>query len=214
MAMADDEYYLLAGEETRGPFGLGQLQEQWHAGQLPLDALFIRKGSPEARPVNEILERIIAYRPAEEPVAEVVKEVAPVGKAAVADTAGQPNYRLRIGLGLVVFVALGWLLNPARPKKPPEQVLHGRVEVSRVELRIENLNLFDWTNVVVRLEGNAPEAMAARVGRVGAGETVKVPLTNFGDGRGQRFEPWKAVVSEVWIGGDSYEFRKFPLEMK
>ena len=223
MAQADDaEYYLLVGEETRGPFSLGQLHDQWHAGQLPLDTLFIRKGLPDARPINSIIEQIIAFRPAEAPPATPAASAAPVAEASpISPERGEPprqtpapNYPLRLGLGLVVFAVLAWIVNPARPKPPAQQVLHARIEVTLVELRVENLNLFDWTNVVVRLEANAPEALQARLTRVPAGETVRLPLTNFSDARGKHFEPWKSVVTEVWIGGDTYEFRKFPFPPK
>ena len=222
MALADDdEYYLLVGEETRGPFSLGQLHEQWHAGQLPLDTLFLRQGLPDARPINSIVEQIIAFRPPETPpAASAVSAVSAVSAAEAPSIspprvepsrqAAGPNYPLRLGLGLVGFAVLAWIVNPARPKPPAQQVLHARVEVTLVELRVENLNLFDWTNVVVRLEANAPEALQARLARVPAGETVKLPLTQFSDTKGKHFEPWKGVVTEVWIGGDTYEFRKFP----
>lgn len=224
MAQADDdEYYLLVGEETRGPFSLGQLHEQWHAGQLPLDTLFIRKGLPDARPVNTIVEQIIAFRPPPPApavptaaTAAPVAEVPPISpdRGELPRQAAAPNYPLRLGLGLVVFGVLAWIVNPARPKPPAQQVLHARIEVTLVELRVENLNLFDWTNVVVRLEANAPEALQARLKRIPAGETVRVPLTHFHDTRGKHFEPWKGVVTEVWIGGDTYEFRKFPFPPK
>ena len=213
MATADDEYFLLVGEETRGPFALGQLHEQWHAGQLPLDALVICQGAAEARPVNAILERIISYRP---PAVEVETPGAapPAGASDARREAAPPNYSLRLVLGLLAFAGLAVLLNPARPKPPAQHVLHGRVEVTQVEVRVENLNLFDWTNVVVRLEANDPAAMHARVAGVAAGATVKVPLVNFRDGTGKSFEPWKSVVSDLWIGGDAYEFRKFSFELK
>ena len=223
MAQADDdEYYLLVGEETRGPFSLGQLHEQWHAGQLPLDTLFIRRGLPDARPINSIVEQIITYRPPETPPATPAEAAAPVAEASPISPAraepprqpAAPNYPLRLGLGLVAFGVLAWIVNPARPKPPAQQVLHARIEVTLVELQVENLNLFDWTNVVVRLEANAPEALQARLARVPAGETVKLPLTQFSDTRGKHFEPWKSVVTEVWIGGDTYEFRKFPFPAK
>lgn len=217
MAQADDdEYYLLVGEETRGPYSLGQLHEQWHAGLLPLDALFIRKGFPDARPINSIIEQIIAFRPpAAPPVApsSAAPQLPPSRVEQPRETTA-PNYPLRFGLGFVVFAVLAWIANPARPKPPAQQVLHARVEVTLVELRVENLNLFDWTNVVVRLETNSPEALQARLARVPAGETVKLPLTNFSDTRGKHFEPWKGEVTEVWIGGDTYEFRKFPFPPK
>ena len=217
MAQADDdEYYLLVGEETRGPFALGQLHEQWHAGRLPLDALFIRKGLPDARPINSIVEQIIAFRPPETASAAPVAEASPIlpDRVEPPRPAAAPNYRLRLGLGLGVFAVLVWIANPARPKPPAHQVLHARIEVTLVELRVENLNLFDWTNVVVRLEVNSPEALQARLVRVPAGETVKLPLTHFHDPKGKYFEPWKGVVTEVWIGGDTYEFRKFPFPPK
>lgn len=224
MALADDdEYFLLVGEETRGPFSLGQLHEQWHTGQLPLDTLFIRKGLPDARPINSIVEQIIAFRPPPPaPGDPETAAVAPVAEPSpnslergeTPRQAAAPNYPLRLGLGLLAFVVLAWIVNPARPKPPAQQVLHARIEVNLVELRVENLNLFDWTNVVVRLEANAPEALQARLARVPAGETVKLPLTNFRDTRGKHFEPWKGVVTEVWIGGDTYEFRKFPFPPK
>ena len=215
MAMADDEYFLLVGEETRGPFALGQLHEQWHAGHLPLDALVIRKGNPETQPVNAILERIISYRPPTVAV-EMLVAAPPAGTsdAEARGNAAPPNYSLRLGLGLVAFAVLAFILNPGRPKPSAQHVLHGRVEVTRVELRVENLNLFDWTNVVVRLEVNDPAAMHADLASVAAGATVKVPLINFKDGAGKSFEPWKSVVSEVWLGGAAYEFRKFPFELK
>lgn len=213
--MADDEYFLLVGEETRGPFALGQLHEQWHAGQLPLEALVIRTGAPEAQPVNAILERIISYRPPEGAVDEpVAARAAANSEADARRAAAPPNYSLRLALGLLAFAVLAFILNPARPKPPAERVLHGRIEVTRVELRVENLNLFDWTNAVVRLEVNDPAAMHADLATVAAGATVRVPLVNFKDSAGKTFEPWKTVVSEVWIGGDAYEFRKFPFEMK
>lgn len=223
MALADDaEYYLLVGEETRGPFSLGQLHEQWHAGHLPLDTLFLRKGLPDARPINCIVEQIIAFRPAPPaPAAPAAAATAAVGasptvpdRGETARPAAAPNYPLRLGLGLVAIAALAWLVNPGRPKPPAQQVLHARIEVTLVELRVENLNLFDWTNVVVRLEANAPEALQARLARVPAGETVKLPLTKFSDGKGKHFEPWKSMVTEVWIGGDTYEFRQFPFPPK
>ena len=125
-----------------------------------------------------------------------------------------PNYTLRLALGAIVCLALIWKFNPARPKPPPEHVLHARVEVSAVEFRVENLSLFDWTNVVVRLEGNSPDAFQARIGNLAAGASTKMPLTSFADATGKRFEPWKSTVSEVWLGGDAYEFRKFPFARK
>ena len=213
MALADeDEYFLLIGEETRGPFSLGQLHEQWHAGQLPLDSLFIRRGLPDARPINAIVDQIIAFRPPEPPPAAPVTAPPPLPPPQVEPQrpVAAPNYPLRFGFGFVVFGVLALLLNPARPKPPAQLVLHARIEVTLVELRVENLNLFDWTNVVVRLDANSSAALQARLARVPAGETVKLPLTTFSDGKGKRFEPWKGVVSEVWIGGDTYEFRKFP----
>lgn len=213
--MADDEYFLLVGEETRGPFALGQLHEQWHAGQLPLAALVIRKGDSATQPVNAILDRIISYRPPAVAVDEpVAARAAANSEADARRAAAPPNYSLRLALGLLVCAALAFILNPARPKPPAQRVLHGRVEVTRVELRVENLNLFDWTNAVVRLEVNDPAAMHADLATVAAGATVRVPLVNFKDSAGKTFEPWKTVVSEVWIGGDAYEFRKFPFEMK
>jgi hypothetical protein len=201
--MTNNEYFLLIGGESSGPYTLEQLHELWLKEPFPLDTLYVRKGMTECRPIDEILHVIIAFRKAPP------KPLPPPRKLS------RTAFALRVGACALLILGAGvsiWLRN--RPEPPPPDVVRALVEVSKINVTIVNFDLDDWTEKTLCLNGYGPEAFKCRLASLKARDTVTLSLTRFVNDQGDRFEPWNTEVSEVWIGGGGKDFHRFPVRAK
>lgn len=49
--MADDRYWILSGEETKGPYTLSQMESMWESGLIRASTLYCQEGSEQWSPV-------------------------------------------------------------------------------------------------------------------------------------------------------------------
>lgn len=194
-----DEHYLLINGETYGPFTFEQLHELWQREELPLDTFYVRKGMREVRPLEEIINQIIAYR-RPEPEAPVRKML--------------PD-RIHPKLAVLICLVLGGLyalLSGLKALYHPDYqeavFVSAEVRVTPVRIQIVNTDTFAWTNKLVRLNDNTDGAFQFRVIYLDSGKTLTTSLINFADGSGRRYEPWKETVLQVWIGGGGHDFHR------
>lgn len=195
-----DEHYLLINGETYGPFSFEQLHELWQREELPLDTFYVRKGMREVRPLEEILNQIIAYR---RPEPEALQ------RPSLPD---RINPKLVVLISLVIAGLYALLSGLKALYYQPEhvaQVVQAEIQASPVELIIVNHDSLDWTNKVALLNNNLPGSYLFHIAHLGAGKSLKVSLIGFKDGEGRPFEPWKEPVLQVWIGGNGHDYRRF-----
>jgi len=112
------KYFVLVGEEKKGPYTLAQLQTMWRAGSLTIDTQYWFDGQGEWMPLGTILELL---EPQERPHAAQAYFAAPAQRvwspgAAVVLSFFIPGlgqlYRGRLGRGILWFigVVIGYFL--------------------------------------------------------------------------------------------------------
>ena len=112
------KYFVLVGEEKKGPYTLAQLQTMWRAGSLTIDTQYWFDGQGEWMPLSTILELL---EPQERPHAAQAYFAAPAQRvwspgAAVVLSFFIPGlgqlYRGRLGRGILWFigVVIGYFL--------------------------------------------------------------------------------------------------------
>jgi hypothetical protein len=115
-------------------------------------------------------------------------------------------------LGVVVLMAIiGGNSGTSRSGsnvKPNRQVSAG-IRTSVTHLIVGNKDSADWTEKTIYLNGTPPFTFKLTIDGLRAGETVSLPLIQFTKKNGDRFDPYRMEVKEVWIGGDGYDYIKY-----
>jgi hypothetical protein len=199
-----NEYYLLLEGETSGPHTLEELHQMWQAEKITLDTLYVEPGMAECKPVNTILNKVSGFK---KPEAQ-----RPEGEQLVLDIE-----RVKMGRWVVRFcvaVAIVGLLiwsyySIMRPAKAPPVPVFARIELSMTTLTVINRNAYDWEKKTICLNGKPPDGYKVNVPVLAVGGSMQIPLINFADTQGVRFEPWRLAVSEVWIGDEKEGYRMY-----
>lgn len=55
IALQSMSYYILEGEETKGPFTIGQLRSMWSTGGITAKTMYCQEGDQQWRPLGSIL---------------------------------------------------------------------------------------------------------------------------------------------------------------
>jgi len=198
--MEAEEYYLLIEGETYGPYTLEQVQKLWHETQIPLDTLYIRKGMTEVRPLDEVINQVIAYqKPLPQPPAPP-----PLDSPAVARAKRIFRWTLvSLSVAAVVFS----IKTAYFPEVIPPEPMSAGVTVSRAQIKVINNNHYAWTNRWVRLNDNGTEAFEYRIRRLEPGKTLNIPLVIFSR-RGRHFESWREPVTNIWVSENETTFKR------
>ncbi|HEV2350832.1 MAG TPA: hypothetical protein VG028_13405 [Terriglobia bacterium] len=114
-------------------------------------------------------------------------------------------------IGLIIYE-----VNSEKGNSPPEQVpvpqhklADADIQVGSYELEIANADTNDWPPLIIYLNGSPPWAFHATIPSLAAGQKINVSLRSFAKDDGLRFDPSNYKVTELWIGGGSYDFRKY-----
>lgn len=83
------------------------------------------------------------------------------------------------------------------------------VSHTRYSVTIENTNTRDWSHAELYVNGRPPSAFKATVTAPSLGQSTTIHLSDFVDRDGNRFDPEKKAVTEVWVGGSGYDFACF-----
>jgi hypothetical protein len=51
-------YYIIEGEETKGPFTIGQLRSMWNTGSITGKTMHCQEGDESWRPLSSILDQL------------------------------------------------------------------------------------------------------------------------------------------------------------
>jgi len=102
--------------------------------------------------------------------------------------------RLLPVLAMLMFVTACSAPTPA----PPD--LHASARMNGLTVTIANQDASDWQSVRIQLN---PAVLRSgyeiTVPSIPVGGSSEIPLTDFSNGDGQRFNPLTMVVKEVWI---------------
>jgi|GEM_PF-6080434 len=196
--MPPGEYFLLIDGETYGPYSPKEVRELWDRQQVPLDTFYVRKGMKEVRPLDEIINLVIGLREPE---------------PATPPPPPPPRNRINPKMVMVVLLLIGGLyalLSGVNgiffPAEKEMKVVRAGVQVTPVSIKITNNDVFDWNDMLIRLNDFDPGVHQYKLAHLTAGRSVTLSLVTFTDGAGRHFEPWKETVLAVWIGGEGYDF--------
>jgi hypothetical protein len=116
---------------------------------------------------------------------------------------------------LVVFAtltAIGWLLDsPSVADAPPKQSKVADVSIAYNEVAVEITNdgSPNWTTAEIYLNGSPPFSYKATVVAPAVGKSVRIPLASFVKKDGTRFNPLTHAVTEIWVGGNGFDFKQY-----
>lgn len=200
MRAKPDVYYLFHDGQTKGPCTLADLHEMWDAGQVTLNTLFVQPGPWRSRPLSHILEKVIGYQ---KPAGG---EIAPPVDEAKASITAATYFVTAVGIALLV-----WVLGPTlKPSPDSSRTLKAEVELVMTRVSVFNGNSYDWMGKTVVLNGKPPLGYKRKIAVLKSGEVMTLPLTDFADQTGFRFEPWRMLIEEIWIGDDQQGYQSFP----
>jgi hypothetical protein len=101
---------------------------------------------------------------------------------------------------------VGSISKDSKPKRP----LPAKVQFNRESVYVTNLGPENWDEGIhVYINGTPPFTYEAKAGSLGTNETVKIALDEFSKGNGERFDPSRYRVTEMWVGGSGYDYVGF-----
>lgn len=110
---------------------------------------------------------------------------------------------LRITIPILMIVSS---LIAAESKLGPPKI---RVANNDTIIRIENTGTANWSELVVYLNGTPPGGYKVTVKAPSVGSSVSIPLKEFAKKDGTRFLPHQLKVTEIWVGGGGYDFKRY-----
>lgn len=76
-------------------------------------------------------------------------------------------------------------------------------------LIVRNSDDFDWGSMTIYVNGNPPFSWKATIPPMKAGEEKRFALSDFTKDDGERFQPSRYKLTEVWIGSNAFDYSKY-----
>jgi hypothetical protein len=116
--------------------------------------------------------------------------------------------------GLIIFIIS--LVNTSNspssissPSISEKKTVNADISYNDYKVTIKNLDSFDWPELDVYINGSPPFSYTARIQALKSGESATYDLNQFAKSDGERFNPDAYKVTELWIGGDDYDYKKY-----
>ena len=116
-------------------------------------------------------------------------------------------------LGVIAIVVIGVVNTAIDSGKPPPaksgnagRRVNVGIEISSMAVRLTNNGSPDWTQAEVYLNGMPPFTFKATATAPPVGQSITIPLVQFVDRDGNRFNPLTKAVTSVWVGGSGYDY--------
>jgi hypothetical protein len=112
---------------------------------------------------------------------------------------------------IVTCAVLGLIVGPttSTPAKNSKGGPSVSIGYNANSVQVTNNGSADWTVAVVYINGTPPFTFKATVDAPEVGKTISIPLSSFVTKSGDRFDPRTKALTEIWIGGSDYDFKKF-----
>jgi len=206
--MKRNEFYLLQDGDTQGPFTLEDLHKMWMEERLTLDTLYLQPGMKRCQSIDAILDRIVAYKKA------VPQERPPKPKLPAYPISAAERHRSKWSKIRLLIVSLAFLVVAVfavvQSARERAITLHPEIECLAFNIRFTNQDKKEWLDLTVWLNGSPPNGYAHRISRLKTGKSLVIPLRDFLDQRGTRFEPWRMKVREVGIVDGDGHYKTYP----
>jgi hypothetical protein len=135
---------------------------------------------------------------------------AAVSKPSIGQRIGKLSVYAALAFGGLVALAALFGSNGAQTgKAEAKKTLDAKVAWSSMAVEVTNVSEPTGTELVVYINGTPPFAYKATSTLPRAGESVQIPLSQFVNRDGDRFNPFAKAVTVAWVGGGGYDYAKY-----
>lgn len=114
------------------------------------------------------------------------------------------------GTVLTAFLVLAWR-NRQEYSPLPEQhrTVKADITAGRTTLTVINRDEDKWEAKQLFINGMPPFTYRLWIDPLGPGQATIIPLSDFTKKNGERFQPDRFAVTEIWIGGNGFDYTSY-----
>lgn len=108
------------------------------------------------------------------------------------------------------FLLVAFILGVSSEAKKPTKPIPAKIQFSDTFLYIRNAGAEDWpSGVTVYINGMPPFTYHAQMRALAVDQSAKIFLDDFAKDNGERFDPARFKITDLWIGGAGFDYSKF-----